>query len=282
MNVLELCTIDGPYGKSDECAKLSIYDTAEWFILSDTTTVGLVYTFSAWIKSDAIGSLTAGESYITTTTEWVKYAATFTADDVNLKLIFSTPGTYYLYNSKLEVGNIATDWSPSPEDVDGNISESIAEMRQIINQEIIDYCDEFIGLATGSFIKDSEYSEFKETVNAKFSVQENAINMNFSVLEGSIREVDGKLESKLRDIEKNTTFDGNGMSISDSEGVYSIQVDNVEGVTIRKNGEIRSQLIDDDFYTGNIHVEVNERARFGNFAFIPRSDGSLSFLKVGG
>ena len=37
-----------------------------------------------------------------------------------------------------------------------------------------------------------------------------------------------------------------------------------------------------DFYTGNIVVKLNERAQLGNFAFVPRSDGSLSFLKVGG
>lgn len=37
-----------------------------------------------------------------------------------------------------------------------------------------------------------------------------------------------------------------------------------------------------DFYTGNIVVRLHERAQFGNFAFVPRSDGSLSFLKVGG
>ena len=35
-----------------------------------------------------------------------------------------------------------------------------------------------------------------------------------------------------------------------------------------------------DFHTGNIFVEVQEQARFGNFAFVPRSDGSLMFLKV--
>lgn len=38
----------------------------------------------------------------------------------------------------------------------------------------------------------------------------------------------------------------------------------------------------DDFYTGNIVVRTEEQARFGNFAYVPRSDGSLMFLKVGG
>ena len=36
----------------------------------------------------------------------------------------------------------------------------------------------------------------------------------------------------------------------------------------------------DNFYTGNIVIRVDEKAQFGNFAYIPRSDGSLSFLKV--
>lgn len=63
---------------------------------------------------------------------------------------------------------------------------------------------------------------------------------------------------------------------------YELRLDNETGVTILKNGEVRSQLIDDYFYTGNIFVETYKQARFGNFAFVPRSDGSLSFLKVGG
>ena len=121
MNILETYTAVSPFGLSEECIKLDIYDTAEWFILSDITTVGLVYTFSAWIKSDANGSLTVGESYFETNNEWVRYKATFTADDMDLNLIFSTPGTYYIYHPQLEIGTIATDWSPAPEDFDESI-----------------------------------------------------------------------------------------------------------------------------------------------------------------
>lgn len=35
-----------------------------------------------------------------------------------------------------------------------------------------------------------------------------------------------------------------------------------------------------NFHTGNVVIDVTERAQFGNFAMVPRSDGSLSFLKV--
>jgi hypothetical protein len=280
MNVLELYTTESPYGKEDECAKLSIFDTAEWFILSDTTTVGLVYTFSAWIKSDADGSFTVGESYIRTSTKWVRYKATFTADDVDLKLIFSTPGTYYLYNTKLEIGTLATDWTPSPEDVSESVDGVRADMVEK-DAEILESCSELINSMMGSYVNGSEYLEFKETIASELAIRDDAIDMTFTVLEGSIQEIDGTVQAELDELTKNISHDGSGITVSDSDKVYEIQVDNVEGVTIRKNGEIRSQLVDDDFYTGNIHVEVNERARFGNFAFVPRSDGSLSFLKVG-
>ena len=36
------------------------------------------------------------------------------------------------------------------------------------------------------------------------------------------------------------------------------------------------------FYSGNINIRVDESATFGNYAFIPRKDGSLMLVKVGG
>lgn len=53
-------------------------------------------------------------------------------------------------------------------------------------------------------------------------------------------------------------------------------------IEFSKNGAIFGWWDGVDFHTGNIVVEVNERAQFGDFAFVPRSNGSLSFLKVGG
>ena len=51
-------------------------------------------------------------------------------------------------------------------------------------------------------------------------------------------------------------------------------------IQFTKNGQPIGWWDGNDFHTGNIVVEVNERAQFGNFAFTPRSDGSLMLLKV--
>ena len=117
-----------------------------------------------------------------------------------------------------------------------------------------------------------------EEMEARFSVESDKIQAQFTVVNESINDLGQVIKEKYV---KNITENEHGISITDSDGVYEIQLDNVEGVTIRKNGIVRSQLKDDDFFTGNIVVKVEERAQFGNFAFVPRSDGSLSFLKVG-
>ena len=51
-------------------------------------------------------------------------------------------------------------------------------------------------------------------------------------------------------------------------------------VSFHKDGEQFGWWDGVDFHTGNIIIKVTERAQFGNFAMVPRTDGSLSFLKV--
>lgn len=72
------------------------------------------------------------------------------------------------------------------------------------------------------------------------------------------------------------------MTIGSGDSAITLEIDNEKGLIFKKNGAEFGSWDGVDFHTGNIVVEVNERAQFGNFAFVPRSDGSLSFLKVGG
>jgi hypothetical protein len=118
-----------------------------------------------------------------------------------------------------------------------------------------------------------------EEMEARFTIESDKIQAQFTSVNETINDLGEVIKEKYI---KTITENENGISVTDSNGVYEIRVDNVTGVTILKNGVIRSQLIDDDFYTGNIVVKIEERAQFGDFAFVPRSDGSLSFLKVGG
>ena len=63
---------------------------------------------------------------------------------------------------------------------------------------------------------------------------------------------------------------------------YILEVDNVSGIKYVHAGDPEpvSFWDRDTFHSGNLEVEVTKKAQFGNFAFTPRTDGSLMLLKV--
>ena len=121
MNLLESYSIASPYNKQDLCAKFTILNTEDPFVINDVTSNGYVYTFSTWVKADSDGYITILDFNLPVSTSWQKHEISFEAEAEALKLFFDVDGTYYLYQTQLELGNKATDWSPSPEDVDDSI-----------------------------------------------------------------------------------------------------------------------------------------------------------------
>ena len=124
MNRHESYSITNPNNITDECAKFVIDDTGSPFVLSEVMQIGTQYTFSFWIKSEANYDVSVHGRTFTSTTTWQKYSATFTATSENLTVAFLNVGTYYIYHPKLEIGNMATDWSPAPEDTEKGISDA--------------------------------------------------------------------------------------------------------------------------------------------------------------
>lgn len=127
----------------------------------------------------------------------------------------------------------------------------------------------------------STTEEFRQTIASELEVLADQISMNFTTTTEQIENVDGDLRSKFTELYKYIQFSENGITIGDNTTGLVLSLDN-DMITFSKNGVVFGRWDGVDFYTGNIVVEVNERAQFGNFAYVPRSDGSLSFLKVGG
>lgn len=123
--------------------------------------------------------------------------------------------------------------------------------------------------------------ELKETIETQLSLLADEISMKFTTASETIENVDGVIQSKFTELYKFIRFSETGISIGSSESEISLEIDN-DMIVFKRNGVQFGWWDGVDFHTGNIVVAVNERAQFGNFAFVPRADGSLMFLKVGG
>jgi hypothetical protein len=123
--------------------------------------------------------------------------------------------------------------------------------------------------------------QLTEAVSSSMTQLADQFLFEFNSLKVTVDENDADARGKLQEIYKYINFDNGAIKLGASDSSVTLTVEN-DLIVFRKNGEPFGYWDGDDFHTGNIVVEVNERAQFGDFAFIPRSNGSLSFLKVGG
>lgn len=422
MNTLVSYTTNNPFNRNDECAKFIIDDPLSSFTLHDITEIGKEYTLGFWIKGDNTSKFLVASNSISITTEWVRHVIVFTAKETNLDMTFQSEGNYYVWHSKLEKGNKATEWDLSVEDISYELDVSIAELHNLtveentailensknimlqamrsyverdngvyvmsvnnyyivtqssdssslpldikewstdfpiipddgntyyiwIQEEVI-YSDdslehmiprivcstsydsqfkitnyyasytnaesispddnikwssdipvigpnekylwkyEMYTYTGGTVIKDphliatykSSYRELQEQTETNFTVVHNKIDMSFESTTKQIEELKDDVNQTVTDIKKFIEFSDNGIIIRSGVNALELQLDNEAGIIFSKNGKSFGTWDGIDFHTGNIMIDVEKKAQFGNFAFIPRSDKSLMFLKVG-
>lgn len=356
-NKLEQTVITDPYGKESECGMFTVDTPGAAFVLSNIATPGQLYTFSCWVRSDSDSMVSVNGSSFQSAAEWARRSVAIDATDEDIRILFGNTGTYYIYHPQLEEGNVSTDWTPAPEDVEQSVIDETANVRAgLLDKyaQLQETCDGIVSTAGQTYVRIDDYGVFKEDTESKLSQVPGQIRMEFSKVETMVSEVDGSLQTVKNSIAKHIEFSSdNAITIGGDSGIV-LTVDNDNGIIfskiVRQDGtkladsklassNVRYQVsiengsvptgewltsipkipsghylwirrhfiyLDDtlpdeptevvytvysvafgswdgnDFYTGNIVVKLNERAQLGNFAFVPRSDGSLSFLKVGG
>ncbi len=134
--------------------------------------------------------------------------------------------------------------------------------------------------ALETYVQTGELEEYQKTVETELQILADKILMNFTTTTEQISEVDGDFQTKYAEIKKYISFEGGNITLGSSESAITLVIAN-ERISFRKNGAEFGSWDGNNFYTGNIVVKVNERAQYGGFAFVPRSDRSLMFVKVG-
>lgn len=149
--------------------------------------------------------------------------------------------------------------------------------------------EQIIMSALETYAETSDLEELERTVQSELAVMADAISLNFESAIEQITDVDGDVQTISENLSKHFDFGVNGLTIKSGETQMKLLIDN--DVIAFYKGDIDETDPEKnrfgwwdgvDFHTGNIIVKLNERAQFGNFAFVPRSNGSLDFLKVGG
>ena len=160
----------------------------------------------------------------------------------------------------------------------GSITELDTTSQEMITAAI-QTSESIVFTALERYVETSNYEAFQQAVESEFRVLADEIVLQFTSATEATRNVDGDLQSTRELLAKYFEFGQNGLTIKAGENTMTLSLDN-DMIIFEKNGQQFGWWDGVDFHTGNIVVEVNERAQFGSFAFVPRENG-LSFLEVG-
>lgn len=130
----------------------------------------------------------------------------------------------------------------------------------------------------------AENDDMQTYVSTQLTQLSGSFEMTFSQMQTTIGEHTESIRNHVNEQKQYIRFiDGKIILGEETAGSMVLTLDN-DRISFTKSGseEPFGWWDGDYFHTGNVVIEVNERAQFGNFAFVPRSNGSLSFLKVGG
>lgn len=176
-----------------------------------------------------------------------------------------------------EMLGLVDDTRDSVDRVESNLRSEITEQVTSITRDT----ERIILSALEGYVDKTELEEVQAKVSSELQIMAEKITMNFESSTQKIAEVDGELQTVVEELQKHFEFSVDGLTIKAGESSMKLLLDN-DLIKFEKNGQQFGWWDGVNFHTGNIVIEVNERAQFGNFAFVPRSNGSLDFLKVGG
>lgn len=174
---------------------------------------------------------------------------------------------------KLEIAADSLIFSTNGKTVYDQISDN--------NSTIIQATESTVNAKLESCVDASEYETFKKDITTQLELFSNEVNIKFASNADRIGTVDNDLQSFTSTFSKFIKFTSDtAITIGSGDSTITLEIDNDTGIVFKKNDIQFGWWDGSNFHTGNIVVDVNERAQFGTFAFVPRQDGSLSFRKV--
>lgn len=214
-----------------------------------------------------------------------------------LRIVKKSTDVVEVYASSFTLGNqkkLLTDTIIGYDAATQNFEQATIEIKAAIKStnNVIYYVDqkttsieqsnESIRLEVAeNTVSQDEYTQFSETVKNILAMDENGTTMLFNTINEAIAEVEGVSQSNYNNILKYIRFEDGNIILGEVGNEIVLTIGN-ERLSFLQNGVEVAYLSNNNLYIGNAIVRAGGRLQMGNFAFVPRSDGSLSLLKVGG
>ena len=195
-------------------------------------------------------------------------------------------------NNKLTLGTQYATFSESQlntekaiENVSNNVSETNTKVQNYVTEQVTTL-NSNIGQSAGAirtevaetYTSKSELNEYKESVSTQFTQTNSDFTFTFSELRQFIDNVDGDQQTQFEEIRKFIQFLNGDIILGEVGNPLKLKIEN-DRIAFILNGVEDAYWANGNFYITDVRVLTS--IRIGNYAFIPRSNGNLSFKWVG-
>lgn len=282
MNSIESVQVVNPKGLDDIAAHITI--TEEQYLMIEAVEEAGYHAFQTWVKADASRAVNVSygddELDIQASTDWQKVEFIFNAENISTVNILLPVGEYWLYNTKLETGNVITDYTQAPEDIIAamdNQANAIVLLEQRYTADIQATEQAITEKLTSGYYTKGETESLVSEVSTEWKQTAEGFEMNFSNIEKNIEDVAGSADARFQEINSYIRYEDGSIILGRSDSPLVLKIQNDRISFTQNNSEVAY------FSNNRLYVkdgEYTNSLQLGKFAFIPRDNGNLSFKKV--
>lgn len=170
---------------------------------------------------------------------------------------------------KIEEGTIATTWAPALEDTE--------KENEKLKQEILNLTTTNSELAKQLNNLELNNLKLKEFIKSSIKQTHDSIIFDFDKFKEIYQNDKSVFQGKFDDISSYIRFDIDGMEMGKKDGEFKMRLSPKKQSFFMKEKEV-AYFSNEELYITD--ARILRSIRIGNFAFVPRENGNLSFRKV--
>ena len=193
-----------------------------------------------------------------------------------------TLGTTYLTFTEQTTNssNSTSNLIQKVENVESNLgitNDAIIELQEQTSSQISQTATEIIQTVSEDYYLKSDAEELVESINTKFTQTNDSFEFQFNEFWKEIEDVQAGTDAQFQEITKYIRFENGNIILGEEGNKLTLRIENDRISFLENNAEI-AYWQNRKFYA--VDGEFLSSLKLGNFAFIPRQNGNLSFKKV--
>lgn len=177
---------------------------------------------------------------------------------------------------KMVRGNkFSRDWTPAPEDLATN--EDLTNQVESLTSSITQTAENILTEVNRDYVAQDEFSEYQGSISTQFEQTESSFQFSFTNLMQAITVLDGETQREFENIFKYIRFEDGDIILGQLGNEITLRIQH-NRLQFLQNGQEVAYFSNNKLYVTD--GEFLNSLQVGNFAYLPRANGSLDFRLI--